>query len=105
MAGWGSGRCLIPDAFQHAAVLGSVKDKPFGGPGRRAFLDRPSACRLSEYAGRDGRKGSAGGTNKRKDLKEEVKATPPALPTQNSEEAKFGMLFAFVLQCVPKQKR
>jgi transposase len=53
-----------PDALQRAAVLAAVKDKPSGRP-QAAFLDGRCARRLKASAGRDGRMGSAGGTNRR----------------------------------------
>ena len=73
--GWSVSHGLVavwtrsPDTSQPAAVLAAVKDKPYGRPERRAFLDCRSTRRRSDDVGRDGRMGSAGGTNKRMDLK------------------------------------
>jgi transposase len=53
-----------PDAPERAAVLAAVKDKPCGRP-QAAFLDGRCARRPEACAGRDGRMGSAGGTNRR----------------------------------------
>jgi hypothetical protein len=44
-----------PDAPEPAAVLAAVKDKPFGRPQEAAVLDRRSARRPHQCAGRDGR--------------------------------------------------
>ena len=48
-----------PGALDPAAVLGALKAKPYGRAEERG-LDRPSARRPVECAGRDGRMGSAG---------------------------------------------
>jgi transposase len=60
----GSCAAEAPDASKRAAVLAAVKDKPCGRP-QAAFLDGHCARRPEARAGRDGRMGSAGGTNKR----------------------------------------
>jgi transposase len=60
----GSCAAEAPDASKRAAVLAAVKDKPCGRP-QAAFLDGHCARRPEAGAGRDGRMGSAGGTNKR----------------------------------------
>jgi transposase len=64
-----------PDFSECAAVLAAVKDKPSGRP-QAAFLDGRCARRPEARAGRDGRMGSAGGTNKRMG-----RATRPNRPT------------------------
>ena len=56
-------RAASPDARDPAAVLGALKTKPSRAREARG-LDRPSARRRVECAGRDGRMGSAGAEQK-----------------------------------------
>jgi putative transposase len=56
-------RAACPGAFDPAAVLAAIKAKPKGAREGRG-LDRRSARRRVEYAGRDGRMGSAGAEQK-----------------------------------------
>jgi transposase InsO family protein len=46
---------LDRDAYQPAAVLAAVKDKPFGRPQEAAVLDRHCARQPRQCAGRNGR--------------------------------------------------
>ena len=85
---------LAPTHFKPAAVLMAVKDKPYGRPGKRAFLDRHCARRRMSCAGRDGRMGSAGAEQKdgpRNAASVTCGSMNPGLPTQNSEDPKTGM--------------
>ncbi len=56
---------LAPPRFKPAVVLAAVKDKPFGRPANRAFLDCHSTRRRRLHVGRDGKAGSAGGRTKK----------------------------------------
>ncbi len=67
-----------PDALDPAVVLGALKAKPLRAREARG-LDRPSARRRVETAGRDGRMGSAGAEQK----------IPPA-GTKNRKEQAIG---------------
>jgi putative transposase len=68
-----------PGALHPAAVLGAVKDKPYGAALKGAVLDRPCARRRVECAGRDGRMGSAGAEQKDGPRKKQVKEKEGAM--------------------------
>jgi putative transposase len=55
---------VVPDPHQPAAVLASVKDKPFGRPHEAAVLDRRCARQPRHAAGRDGRMAPPGAEQK-----------------------------------------
>jgi uncharacterized protein (DUF2252 family) len=68
----------IPDAHQPAAVLASVKDKPFGRP-TGAVLDRRCARRPHHRAGRDERTAPPGAEQKN-DTRQESKMQSDQIP-------------------------
>jgi hypothetical protein len=68
-----------PDARQPAAVLASVKDKPFGRPPTGAVLDRRCARRPHRRAGRDERMAPPGAEQKN-DTRPESKMPSDQIP-------------------------